>query len=139
MPPGRYGSGPTRWFSTCARPASGTGHDWLPAQKVTLAETWQPDNGPLHVGDPITRHVHLSALGLTASQLPDLSVLMPLPDGLRAYPDQAKLDTGVQGDGVVGARDQDIALVASRSGRYQIPALHLYWWDTNRNQQREVW
>jgi hypothetical protein len=120
------------------RPASGTGHDWLPAQKVTLAESWQPDNGPFHVGDPITRHVHLSALGLTASQLPDLGVLMPLPDGLRAYPDQAKLDTGVQGDGVVGTRDQDIALIASRSGRYQIPALHLYWWDTTRNQQREV-
>ncbi|MBI3432544.1 MAG: protein BatD [Hydrogenophilales bacterium] len=120
------------------RPASGTGHDWLPAQKVTLAETWQPDSGPLHVGDPITRHLHLSALGLTASQLPDLSVLMPLPDGLRAYPDQAKLNTGVQGDGVVGIRDQDIALIASRSGRYQIPALHLYWWDTTRNLQREV-
>jgi len=120
------------------RPASGTGHDWLPAQKVTLAETWQPDSGPLHVGDPITRHLHLSALGLTASQLPDLSVLMPLPDGLRAYPDQAKLNTGVQGDGVVGTRDQDIALIASRSGRYQIPALHLYWWDTTRNLQREV-
>lgn len=120
------------------RPASGTGHDWLPAQKVTLAETWQPDNGPLHVGDPITRQLHLSALGLTASQLPDLSVLMPLPDGLRAYPDQAKLNTGVQGDGVVGTRDQDIALIANRSGRYQIPALHLYWWDTTRNLQREV-
>ena len=120
------------------RPASGTGHDWLPAQKVTLAENWQPDTGPLHVGDPITRHLHLSALGLTASQLPDLSVLMPLPDGLRAYPDQARLNTGVQGDGVVGTRDQDIALIASRSGRYQIPALHLYWWDTTRNLQREV-
>ena len=121
-----------------ARPASGTGHDWLPAQKVTLAESWQPDNGPFHVGDPITRHLHLSALGLTASQLPDLSLLMPLPDGLRAYPDQAKLDTGVQGDGVVGTRDQDVALIANRSGRYQIPALHLYWWDTTRNEQREV-
>lgn len=120
------------------RPASGTGHDWLPAQNVTLTETWQPDNGPFHVGDPITRHVHLSALGLTASQLPDLSVLMPLPEGLRAYPDQAKLDTGVQGDGVVGTRDQDIALIASRAGRYQLPALHLYWWDTTRNAQREV-
>ena len=120
------------------RPTSGTGHDWLPAQKVTVAETWQPDNQPVHVGDPITRHLHLSALGLTASQLPDLSVLMPLPDGLRAYPDQAKLETAVQGDGVVGTRDQDIALIASRSGRYQIPALRLYWWDTTRNLQREV-
>lgn len=120
------------------RPASGTGHDWLPAQHVTLTESWQPDSGPLHVGDPITRHLHLSALGLTASQLPDLSLLMPLPDGLRAYPDQARLDTGVQGNGVVGTRDQDIALIATRAGRYQIPALRLYWWDTIRNQQREV-
>lgn len=120
------------------RPASGTGHDWLPAQKVTLAETWQPDSGPIHVGDPVTRHLHLEALGLTASQLPDLSVLMPLPDGLRAYPDQAKLNTGVQGDGVVGTRDQDVALIASRSGRYRIPPLHLSWWDTRRNLQREV-
>ncbi|WP_324779903.1 BatD family protein [Thiobacillus sedimenti] len=120
------------------RPASGKGHDWLPAQKVTLTETWQPDQGPVRVGDPITRHLHLSALGLTASQLPDLSVIMPVPDGLRAYPDQAKLDTGVQGDGVVGTRDQDIALIASRSGRYTLPALRVSWWDTTRNLQREV-
>lgn len=120
------------------RPTSGTGHGWLPAQKVTLQETWQPDGGTIHVGDPITRHLHLSALGLTASQLPDLSQIMPLPAGMRAYPDQAKLNTGVQGDGVIGTRDQDIALIATRSGRYRIPAMRLYWWDTIRNVQREI-
>lgn len=120
------------------RPASGRGHGWLPAQKVTLAESWQPDKGPIHVGDPITRRLNLSALGLTASQLPDLSQIMPVPPGLRAYPDQAKLDTGVQGDTVLGNRDQDIALIASRAGRYELPALRLYWWDTTRNLQREV-
>lgn len=120
------------------RPASGTGHDWLPAQGMTLEETWQPDNGPIHVGDPVTRHLHLGAQGLTASQLPDLSLLMPLPPGLRAYPDQPKLDTGVEGDGVIGTRDQDIALIASRAGRYVIPAMHLFWWDTTKNIQREV-
>jgi hypothetical protein len=120
------------------RPASGAGHDWLPAQKVTLTETWQPASGPYHAGDPITRRLHLDAQGLTASQLPDLSLLMPLPRGLRAYPDQPKLNTGVQGDGVVGSRDQDIALIASQAGRYQLPALKLFWWDTTKNVQREV-
>ncbi|MHB1590168.1 MAG: BatD family protein [Sulfuricella sp.] len=120
------------------RPTSGTGHDWLPAQNMTLEETWQPDNGPIHAGDPITRHLHLSARGLTASQLPDLSLLMPLPAGLRAYPDQPRLNTSVQGDGVIGTRDQDIALIASRSGRYVIPAMRLFWWDTTKNIQREV-
>jgi hypothetical protein len=120
------------------RPKSGTGHAWLPAQGMTLTETWQPANGPIHEGDPITRSLHLSAQGLTASQLPDLSLMMPLPPGLRAYPDQAKLDNGIQGGSVIGSRDQNIALIATRAGLYKLPALHLYWWDTTKNLQREV-
>jgi hypothetical protein len=120
------------------RPAGWTGHDWLPAQKVALEESWQPADGPIHPGDPITRHVRLSAYGLTAPQLPDLSALMSLPQGLRAYPDQPKLNTANQRDGVVGTRDQDIALIASQAGHYVIPALHLSWWDTSKNTQREV-
>jgi hypothetical protein len=39
---------------------------------------------------------------------------------------------------VIGSRDQDIALIADRAGRYRIPPLRLYWWDTTRNLQREV-
>jgi hypothetical protein len=120
------------------RPAASTGQDWLPAQNVTLTETWQPDSGAFHVGDPITRHLHLQAQGLTASQLPDLSKLMTLPDGLRAYPDQAKLNDDVQSGSVLGTRDQDIALIASRAGRYDIPAMHLHWWDTAKNVQSSI-
>ncbi|MDR3392885.1 MAG: BatD family protein [Sulfuriferula sp.] len=120
------------------RPAGSSGQDWLPAQSVNLTETWQPDSGAFHVGDPITRHLHLQAQGLTASQLPDLSKLMTLPDGLRAYPDQAKLNDNVQGGSVLGSRDQDIALIASRAGHYDIPAMHLHWWDTAKNVQRSI-
>ena len=120
------------------RPSSADGHEWLPAQNVTLDESWQPDNGPIHAGDPVTRHLHLSAEGLTAAQLPDLSQLMQLPDGLRAYPDQPKLNNDVGGNSIVGTRDQDIALIANTPGRYDIPALHLVWWDTEKNAQREI-
>jgi BatD DUF11 like domain len=120
------------------RPDSAAGHAWLPAQNVTLQEIWQPDNGTVHAGDPITRHLHLSALGLTAAQLPDLSRMMPLPTGIRAYPDQPEMKNSAQGDSVIGTRDQDIALIAGSSGRYVIPALHLFWWDTTKNIQREI-
>ena len=120
------------------RPASAKGHDWLPAQNVKLEETWQPDKGDIHAGDPVTRHLHLSADGLTAAQLPDLSQLMQLPNGLRAYPDQAKLNTGNQGTSVVGTRDQDIAVIADTAGHYEIPALHLFWWDTAKNIEKEI-
>ncbi|TCV89500.1 BatD family protein [Sulfurirhabdus autotrophica] len=120
------------------RPAGNTGKNWLPAQNVTLEETWQPDNGLVHAGEPITRHLHLVAKGLTANQLPDMSSLMNLPANLRAYPDQPSLNTEVQGEGVIGTRDQDIALIANQPGKFVIPATHLFWWDTNKNIQREI-
>jgi hypothetical protein len=120
------------------RPASVTGQDWLPAQHVRLEESWRPDSGAFRAGEPITRQLRLSALGLTAAQLPDLAARMPLPDGIKAYPDQAKLNNAQQDGSVSGSREQDIALIASRPGRYQLPALHLTWWDTTRNSPREA-
>ena len=120
------------------RPASATGANWLPAQKVTLAETWRPDVATMHVGEPLTRHLHIAALGLTGAQLPDLGALMSVPDGIKAYPDQSRVEDNPQGDTVFGSRDQDVALIASRPGHYALPALRLYWWDTAHNAQREV-
>lgn len=120
------------------RPASATGADWLPAQKVTLEESWRPDNASVHVGEPLTRHLHLTALGLTGAQLPDLSKLMTVPDGIKPYPDQAKTDDSVRSGTMLGSRDQDIALIAGQPGHYELPALKVAWWDTVANVQREA-
>jgi hypothetical protein len=38
----------------------------------------------------------------------------------------------------LGSRDQDMALVASQPGRYELPAMKVFWWDTTSNTQREV-
>ena len=118
------------------RPPNTDASNWLPAQKLTLEETWRPETGALHVGEPLTRHLHLSALGVTAGQLPDLASLMPVPDGIKKYPDQAKTDESLQGDTLRAEREQDIALIASAPGRYDLPALRLAWWDTVSNTQR---
>lgn len=120
------------------RPASAGAHEWLPASKVTLDESWRPGTGQIRAGDPVTRHLHLSAEGLSAAQLPDLSLLMQLPAGLRAYPDQPRLSNDVSGNSIVGTRDQDIAIIAGNPGHYEIPATHLFWWDTGKNIQRTV-
>lgn len=120
------------------RPASATGPNWLPAQSVTLEEAWHPDAQTMHVGEPITRHLHLAALALTGAQLPDMSTLMSAPDGIKTYPDQAKIADAPQGATVLGSRDQDIALIAQRPGHYVLPAVKLSWWDMARNVQREV-
>jgi hypothetical protein len=120
------------------RPPGVAGQDWLPAQQLSLEEGWRPDSTSVRAGEPFTRQLRLSAVGLSAAQLPDLAARMPLPDGIKAYPDQPSLSNEVQGGSIHGRREQDIALIASRPGRYQLPAMHVAWWDTKQNSAREV-
>lgn len=118
-------------------PVDSNGHDLLPAQQLTLKESWKPDLTTISTGEPLTRHLHLSAIGVMGNALPDLSSLMSLPEGIKAYPDQAKTDTNTQNGNVVGSSDQDIALIANKPGHYVLPAIKFAWWDATQNVQRE--
>lgn len=121
-----------------ARPASVDGRDWLPAASLTLAADADAAAGAMHVGDPLKLHLQLRATGTGAAQLPDVSsqLAQALPDGLKAYPDQAKLATTLAGDDINASRDQDVALIASRPGHYTVPALTVRWWDVRANAAR---
>jgi oxygen tolerance protein BatD len=120
------------------RPAAAGNEYWLPARDVTLRAEWRPAQGQIKAGDPMTLDLHLKAQGLTAAQLPDLNALLKLPEGLKAYPDQAKLTNDTQDGNLVGQRDQSIALIADRAGEFTIPALSVHWWDTKANEAREA-
>lgn len=123
-------------LSVQPRPPAAVGNYWLPASNVTLYAAWNPTKLSAQTGDPLTLDLDLQATGLTAAQLPDLSSLLSLPSGLKAYPDQPKLDDSTQDGKLVGSRDQAIALMADSPGRYTIPALTVKWWDTQANQLR---
>lgn len=120
------------------RPA-GAGTDyWLPAQNVTLSARWRPTDLQAHVGDPLTVNLQLQAEDLTAAQLPDLSALLTLPPGIKAYPDEPKLTDNAKGNEILGVREQNIALIADQPGQFTIPELRLTWWDVRSNQAREA-
>jgi hypothetical protein len=120
------------------RPSGAGTSYWLPARNVTLTADWSPANGTVHAGDPVTVNLHLQAQDTTSAELPDVTNLLRLPAGLKAYPDEPKLkDTG-QGDTVVSERDQSVALIADQPGRFTLPELRLSWWDTQTNQAREA-
>lgn len=120
------------------RPAAANASYWLPARNVSLQGSWNPTSLETHVGDPITLDLKLQAEDLTAAQLPDLSTLLHLPAGLKAYPDQPNLKDATQGADIIGTRDQSVALIADQPGRFNIPELHVTWWDTRTNQAREA-
>ncbi|HEV2271947.1 MAG TPA: BatD family protein [Steroidobacteraceae bacterium] len=118
------------------RPAGAVGSYWLPASEVTLSAAWNPAQLSAPAGDPVTLDLDLQATGLTAAQLPDISSLLSFPPGLKAYPDQPKLDDSARSGQLVGSRDQTIALMADSPGHYTIPALTVTWWDTQANRPR---
>jgi len=120
------------------RPAAAGDGPWVPARNLTLTAEWRPDTNELHVGDPVTLVLHLQTEGLIATQLPDLSKLLVVPAGVKAYPDTPKLKSEQRDDTVIATRDQTIALIAGQPGDYTVPSLRLSWWDTRTNEMREA-
>lgn len=108
-------------------PADFTAPYWLPANRLELRENWQGDLNALVAGEPVTRSVTLIADGLTAAQLPELT--LPAIDGIKQYPDQPILDDSRSDDGIRGRREQKVALIPGAAGRYNLPEISLPWWN----------
>jgi hypothetical protein len=116
------------------------GAPWLPATGLSLSQSWQPDPGlDLLAGESLTRTLTITAEGLNASQLPELSSLGEAAiTGLREYTDQPELENSVVDNGIRGLRQDSAALLVQQAGAFQIPALRLYWWDTASDSLRET-
>lgn len=118
------------------RPSNSGGGAWLPAESLTVTESWSTDPPTFRVGEPVTRTLTLKARGLTGAQLPEL----PLPSSadLKLYPDRSATDTQANTGVVVGQREQKIALVPTRPGTFQLPEIRIPWWDTQADAPREA-
>jgi hypothetical protein len=63
-----------------------------------------------------------------------------MPNGLKVYPDQAELHTGLNNDRLVSQKVKNFAIVANKPGVYQLPEIAIPWWNTvtNRFQQAVI-
>ncbi|MBA6355626.1 MULTISPECIES: BatD family protein [unclassified Colwellia] len=104
---------------------------WLPSNLLAIHQDWQPDLTTFKVGEPITRIITLTAAGLSEEQLPLLE--MTVPKGLKVYPDQAQLHTGMSSGHLVSQKVRNFAIVASKPGEYQLPEISIPWWNTVTN------
>jgi BatD DUF11 like domain len=118
------------------RPTSYGSTEWLPTTAVSLSERWSRPLDELVAGEPITRTIYLSAQGLTSAQLPPLDIKSG--DGFKVYPDQPQLNDDISSNGVMGSREESIAIVPSRGGSITLPPITVQWWDTASNQVRET-
>lgn len=116
------------------RPA-GAAEPWLPARELTLVDDSAAPPDSLRVGEPLTVALRLSAQGLLAEQLPELS--LPSVAGAQVYPDRESSQTRESGDGFVGERVRRFAIVPTQAGTLELPAVRISWWNT-REDRAEV-
>jgi len=101
---------------------------WLPAREVTLSEDWSRSADEIKAGEPLTRHVTISALGQLETQIPALEP--PSAAGVNVYPDKPELSRRVESGGIRGERKDQYAMIGVAAGAVLLPALEVPWWNT---------
>jgi len=100
---------------------------WFPARDVTLAQDWSRDTDRLPAGEPITRHITVSALGQLSTQIPVIEPVVS--DTVKIYPDKPELRDTAEASGIRAVRKDQYAMIGISPGKVELPELHLPWWN----------
>jgi len=121
-------SAPAVSIDVQAAPPDWGNHAWLPARDLSLSlDGWPAAQQQVRVGQPLNLTMTLRATGLSDDTLPALS--LPSLDGATVYPDKPVTHNHVDGQWIIGQRQQAFAIVPGRPGTLTIPATTLKWWN----------
>ena len=107
--------------------------NWLPAEQVTLHDSWDDNPPQFKVGEPVTRTITIDAKGLAASQIPPLSFAQPA--NARLYPEAPGNQSRTDGNVIYGISKQSVTYIPNAPGTLDIPPVELAWWNTRSNAQ----
>ena len=123
--------GKTTVLNIQAQPSQFKGQTWLPAKKLTLQTRLSNNKSQWLAGDARTLTIIIRAEGLTAAQLPEIT--LENINNVNTYPDQAELTDSIEHFALIGTRRQNIAIVPTGDGIFMLPAIRIAWWNTNEN------
>jgi hypothetical protein len=119
--------GPSQSITVLPIPSNYDQH-WLPSEFVQLDDEWQGNTSEFLAGEPITRTITLTAIGVVEEQLPQITSLYP--NSVKTYPDQAETTTVEKDDTLIAQRKESIAIIPSQAGQLIIPEVRVPWFNT---------
>ena len=100
---------------------------WFPAKSVELSQVWSRPPDSLPAGEPVTRHITVTALGQLETQIP---VIEPeVSDSIKVYPDKPELRNAAVPKGILASRKDQYAMIGVIPGTVELPELKLPWWN----------
>jgi len=112
------------------RPAAARQH-WLPAEAISLHDSWTENPPQLKVGEPVSRTITIQTQGLAGSQIPELNITAPA--NTRLYPETPEHESRTDGNTIYGTRSQTLTYIPGTQGTLEVPAITLNWWDIRHN------
>jgi len=112
------------------RPATAA-RNWLPAEAVTLSDSWTENPPQFRAGEPVERTITIQTKGLSGSQIPELTI--PAPANARVYPEAPEQESRTDGKTIYGIRSQTLTYIPDAQGTLDVPAVTLHWWDTRHD------
>ncbi len=112
-----------------AVPANFKGTRWIPASQLVIQEKWSGKTEQMKVGEPLTRTLTILAVGNTVAQLPELYKDTAIAN-IKTYPDQPVLKEQKKAEGLISFREEKIAYIPSKAGKYTLPAIEIPWFNT---------
>ncbi|WP_158769431.1 BatD family protein [Paraglaciecola sp. L1A13] len=118
--------GPPQEITVKPIPQNYTG-TWLPSDYVELHEEWQPTDNQFTVGEPITRTLTLTAVGVDEAQLPEIN--SQYPQSVKVYPNQANTTTIEKDNTLIAQRTETIAIIPSQAGEITFAEVKVPWFN----------
>ncbi|WP_334057763.1 BatD family protein [Alteromonas sp. S005] len=105
----------------------GIDYPWLPSEMVRVDEEW-PQGDNFVAGEPVTRIVTLTALGVVEEQLPDIPEFYP--PNFKLYPDQSNTTTVEKDQSLISQRQTSLAIIPTQPGDFVLPEVTIPWFNT---------
>ncbi len=100
---------------------------WFPAKSVELSQVWSRSPDSLPAGEPVTRHITVTALGQLETQIPVIEPVVS--DSIKVYPDKPELRNAAVPKGILASRKDQYAMIGVSPGTVELPGLKLPWWN----------
>ena len=116
------------------RPESAKNKWWLPSSDVTISQKLEGTENAT-VGQPLSRQIELTALGVLGNMLPDVD--MSGNQDFKVYAEEPK-KTQVYEDniGLIGKENRTFVVVPLKSGQLKLPPISVHWFDVDAGKMK---
>ena len=103
------------------------GDHWIVSRKATMEEFWSPGIASIRNGDTVRRRVVLSVAGVTADDLPELT--LAVGDGFRVLSTGTSIETEKTDDGFIAHLEQSWDIYVETENVFHVEGFRFPFWN----------